>query len=65
MSTDCSGLVVILCFWDSFEIGSLAKGTRMCGYLGQVSDRQKSSMRTEWVTTHSKYHAGFSQLYPG
>ena len=53
MSTDCSGLVVILCFWDSFEIGSLAKGTQMCGYLGQVSDGQKSSMRTEWVTTHS------------
>ena len=53
MSTDCSGLVAIICFWDSFEIGSLAKGTRMCGYSGQLPDGQESSMGTEWVTSHS------------
>ena len=53
MLTDCSGLMVIICFWDSFEISSLAKGTRMCGYSGQLPDGQESSMGTEWVTSHS------------
>ena len=48
---------------DLLEIGSLAKGSRMCGQLGQVPDGQGTSMEAEWATSHCQYYANCSWLF--
>ena len=47
---DCRGWVVNLSYClcgDLLEVGSLAKGSRMLGWLGQLSDGQETSVGWE------------------
>ena len=47
---DCRGWVVNLSYClcgDLLEVGSLAKGSRMLGWLGQLPDDQETSVRWE------------------
>ena len=39
-------------------MGSLAKGSQMCGWSGQVPDGQGTSMGAEWATSHSEISCG-------
>ena len=38
---------------DLLEVGSLPKGSQMCGKSGQLPDGQGTSTGAEWATSHS------------
>ena len=38
---------------DLLKLGSLANGSWMCGWSGQLPDGQETSMGAEWATSYS------------
>ena len=40
-------------FGNLLEVGSLEKGSWICGWSGQLPDGQETSMGAEWAVSHS------------